>query len=114
MNDTHRASAVAADGGENPFFQGWTGAFGVPAFGRIRPEHFRPAYQQGFAEHLAEVETIAGNPAPPSFDNTIVALERSGRAQAAHRSVPTNEQTMIWSERPVVDHGGPSAFGIRG
>ena len=80
MNDTHRASAVAADGGENPFFQGWTGAFGVPAFGRIRPEHFRPAYQQGFAEHLAEVETIAGNPAPPSFDNTIVALERSGRA----------------------------------
>src|SRR5687767_13416402 len=53
--------------------------FGYPQFDRIRDEHYTPAFEQGMREHLAEVEAIAANPAPAGFENTIVALERSGR-----------------------------------
>jgi peptidyl-dipeptidase Dcp len=77
MTEPHRA--VAAKGG-NPFFEDWTGPFGVPPFRRIRPGHFLPAYDRAFAEHLAEVEAIAANPAPATFENTIVALENAGGA----------------------------------
>ena len=64
----------------NPFFEAWTTPDGVPPFDRIAPEHFPPAYARALAEHEAEIAAIAGNPAPPSFDNTIAALELSGRA----------------------------------
>ena len=79
MNDSHRFSAVSASGGENPFFANWTGPFGVPPFARMAPEHFLPAYERAFGEHDAEIAAIAGSPAPPTFENTIVALENSGR-----------------------------------
>ena len=71
-------SAQAAT--ENPFFETWTTPFGVPPFSRIKPEHFMPAFERAFAEHDAEIAAIAGNAEPPSFDNTIVALENAGRA----------------------------------
>jgi peptidyl-dipeptidase Dcp len=67
---------------DNPFFAAWAAPFGVPPFGEIRPEHFESAFTRAFAEHKAEVKAIAENPAPPSFDNTIAALELSGRALA--------------------------------
>jgi len=70
---------AAATGGDNPFFHDWTGPFGVPEFSRVRPEHFMPAYERAFAEHMAEVETIANDPAPPTFENTILAYEEAGR-----------------------------------
>lgn len=53
--------------------------FEYPAFDRIRDEHFLPAIERGMREQLAEVEAIATNQEPPSFENTIVAMERSGR-----------------------------------
>ena len=62
----------------NPFFETWATPFGVPPFDRIRPEHIAPALERGMAEHVAEVEAIAGDPAPPDFANTVEALERSG------------------------------------
>ncbi len=62
----------------NPFFTPWTTPFGVPPFDLIRPEHFAEALERGMAEHLAEITAITGNPAAPSFENTIVAIERSG------------------------------------
>src|SRR5437016_5619123 len=65
---------------DNPFFATWTTPFGVPPFGRMKPEHFEPAFARAFAEHEAEVAKIAADPSPPSFENTIVALENSGRA----------------------------------
>src|SRR5436190_8646889 len=71
---------IAPVTGTNPFFEDWRGPFGVPPFGRIAPEHFSPAYERAFAEHDAEIAAIADNPAAPSFDNTIVALEHAGRA----------------------------------
>jgi peptidyl-dipeptidase Dcp len=64
---------------ENPLFETWTTPFGVPPFDLIRPEHFPPAFDRGMAEQQAEIAAIAASPVPPSFANTIEALERSGR-----------------------------------
>lgn len=50
----------------------------LPPFAAIKDEHFEPAFEQGMADELEEVSRIAGNPEPATFDNTIVALERSG------------------------------------
>ncbi len=64
----------------NPLLEKWTGPYhGVPAFDRYRVEQFKPALEASMAEQLAEVERIAKDPSPPSFDNTIAALERAGR-----------------------------------
>src|SRR5256886_8528398 len=51
----------------------------VPAFDRIKEEHFEPAMEKGMREELKEVEGVANNSEKPTFDNTIVALERTGR-----------------------------------
>jgi peptidyl-dipeptidase Dcp len=64
----------------NPLLAGWTGPFGLPPFGAITPEQFRPAFDAALAEHRAEIDAIAAAKAPASFDNTIVAMERAGRA----------------------------------
>ncbi|HET7085909.1 MAG TPA: M3 family metallopeptidase [Rhizomicrobium sp.] len=63
----------------NPFFEPWTAPFGAPPLDRIKPEHFVPAYDRALAEHMAEITTIAENRASPSFDNMLLALEKSGR-----------------------------------
>ena len=70
--------STAAD--ENPFFEAWTTPFGVPPFGRIKTGHFVPAYDRAFAEHEAEIEKIGSQAEPPTFENTILALENAGRA----------------------------------
>ena len=73
-------SLPAADAAEasNPLLTPSPLPFGYPAFDRVRDEHYAPAFTQGMAEHLREVEAIANNPAEPTFENTLVALERSG------------------------------------
>ena len=63
----------------NPLLAPWSTPFGAPPFDAIAPGDFAPAFDQGMAEHLAEIEAIAGDPAPASFANTIVAMERGGR-----------------------------------
>src|SRR6185369_3710488 len=67
------------DAADNPLLQTWTGPYGLPPFHAIRPEHFEPAFEAAMREHLAEVDAIAGQAAPPSFANTVQALDRSGR-----------------------------------
>ena len=67
-----------ADAG-NPLLAPWTGPFGAPPFARIRPEHFRPAFDAALIEKRAEIASIVANPEAPTFDNTIVALERAGK-----------------------------------
>lgn len=62
----------------NPFFEPWATPFGMPPFDRIRAEHLPAALERGMREQIAEVAAIAGNPKPPTFANTIAALERSG------------------------------------
>lgn len=64
---------------ENPFFVNWDTPFSIPPFGRIRPEHFPAAFDRGMAEQADEIAAIIGAAWPPSFADTIEALERSGR-----------------------------------
>lgn len=64
----------------NPLLADWDTPFGSPPWQRIAVEHFRPAFDSALAEHDREIAAIAGDPAEPSFDNTVAALERSGRA----------------------------------
>ncbi|MFG3440167.1 M3 family metallopeptidase [Nonomuraea sp. NPDC047897] len=64
---------------ENPLFAPSSLPYQLPPFAEIREEHYLPAFERGMAEQLAEVEAITGSAEPPTFDNTIAALERSGR-----------------------------------
>src|SRR5262245_30001755 len=65
----------------NPLLAPWTGPYGgVPPFDTIKVADFEPALEASMAEKLAAVERIAGSAAAPTFENTIAALERSGRA----------------------------------
>ncbi|MDE2040359.1 MAG: M3 family metallopeptidase [Elusimicrobia bacterium] len=68
--------AVARD---NPLLHASELPFHYPPFDKITDADFRPAFEAGMARQRKEVEAIANNPQPPTFDNTIVALERSGR-----------------------------------
>jgi len=71
--------AAPADA-SNPFFQDWSSIpFGAPPFDHIRAEHYRPAFEQGMTEERADIDRITHNSAAPTFDNTIVAFERSGQ-----------------------------------
>ena len=63
----------------NPLVQPWNSPFGLPPFADVLPEHFKPAFEQALTEHLAEVEAIAASTEPPSFDNTIAALDRTNK-----------------------------------
>ena len=64
----------------NPLLAPWTGPHGgVPPFDKVRVEDFRPALEAGMAEQLAEVERIASAGEPATFENTLAAMERSGR-----------------------------------
>jgi peptidyl-dipeptidase Dcp len=63
----------------NPLLGDWTAPFGVPPLDAIEAEHFPPAFEQALAMHRQEVDAVASSPAEPDFDNTVAALERSGR-----------------------------------
>ena len=62
----------------NPFLAPSPLPFGYPDFSAIREEHFLPAFVEGMARQRAEVDAIAADPVQPTFENTLVALERSG------------------------------------
>jgi peptidyl-dipeptidase Dcp len=62
----------------NPAIFTWDGPHGLPRFGAIRDEDFKPAFDHALAAHEAEIDAIAGNPEPPTFANTITALEIAG------------------------------------
>ena len=72
-----QTDAVAADAG-NPFFSESPLPLHYPQFDKIKDSDFAPAFDRGMAEHLKEVQAIAGNAEAPTFDNTIIALENSG------------------------------------
>ncbi len=72
-------AASAAD--STPLTKTWTGPYGgVPAFDQVKVGDFVPAFTEAMAAERAEIDAIVANKAAPSFDNTIVALERSGQA----------------------------------
>ncbi|GAA0696408.1 M3 family metallopeptidase [Kitasatospora atroaurantiaca] len=63
---------------DNPFFAPSTLVHELPPFAEIREEHYLPAFERGMADQLAEIAAITADPQAPTFDNTVVALERSG------------------------------------
>ncbi|WP_298260349.1 M3 family metallopeptidase [Bradyrhizobium sp.] len=71
--------AQAASAQANPLLRPWQTPFKTPPFAEIAPEMFLPAFEQAFADHSAEVAAITYDPSQPDFDNTITALERSGK-----------------------------------
>jgi peptidyl-dipeptidase Dcp len=72
---------AAADhfGPSNPFYAPSTLPFLAPPFDKIKDEDYQPAIEAGMAQQQAEIQTIANNPDAPTFDNTFVAMEKSGR-----------------------------------
>lgn len=62
----------------NPLLIENTLEFGAPAFDQIRPEHFMPAFVEGMRQHLAEIDSIVNNLEVPTFENTLVPLQRAG------------------------------------
>ncbi|HET8764882.1 MAG TPA: dipeptidyl carboxypeptidase II, partial [Rhodanobacter sp.] len=72
------AAPVADAAAANPFFAASTLPFQAPPFDKIKDADYQPAIEKGMAEQLAEVRKIADNPEPPTFENTYVALEKTG------------------------------------
>ncbi|WP_076540375.1 M3 family metallopeptidase [Shewanella sp. UCD-KL21] len=77
-NDTTKAENITMIQADNPFFAPSSLQYQTPNFANIKNEHFLPALEQGIAEHYQQILVIANNPAPATFDNTIVAMEKSG------------------------------------
>jgi len=91
MLGANMACSVAAQtvgfGPSNPFYTASTLPFQAPPFDRIKDSDYQPAIEAGIAEALTEIETIANNPAPPNFANTILAVEKGGQLLARVRRV---------------------------
>ena len=64
---------------ENPFFAPWGTQYEIPDFGRIKLEHYMPAFREGMARQKAEIDDIVNNPEAPTFANTCLAYEYSGQ-----------------------------------
>jgi peptidyl-dipeptidase Dcp len=62
----------------NPLLQDWQTPYQLPPFEQIRFEHFAPAFETLFDEHLAELDALAANPAAPTFENTVAAFDGAG------------------------------------
>ena len=63
----------------NPFFTDYDAPYQIPPFDEIKEEHYMPAFEKGMKEQLEEIDQIANNPEQPSFENTLVELERTGK-----------------------------------
>lgn len=63
----------------NPLLQPWNTPYSLPPFDTLESEHFAPAFEVAMAEHRAELDAIASNPAAPDFANTVQAFDESGR-----------------------------------
>ena len=75
----HLSGPAAQFGPSNPFFAPSTLLFQAPPFDRIKDSDFQPAIEAGMAEQRREIDAIANNPDAPTFENTVVAMERSGQ-----------------------------------
>ncbi len=77
----------------NPFFTASTLPYHLPPFEQIRDEHYRPAFERGFTEQLAEIEAIVADTAEPTVENTLIPLERSGQTLARVSHVFFNQSS---------------------
>ena len=74
----------------NPFFQAYDTPFNVPPFDKIKNEHFKPAILEGISTHQAEVNAVANNTQPATFENTILAMENAGELLSNVNTVFSN------------------------
>jgi len=79
QNPSRSTTAAPAKAKSNPLMTTWRTPHGLPPFARIEPRHYWPAFKHALAQHKTEIAAIAGRTARPTFQNTLVALERSGR-----------------------------------
>ena len=84
-------ASITDFGPNNPFFAPSALPFHAPPFDKIKDEDYQPAIEAGMAEQLKEIQSIANDPAPPTFENTFIPMEKSGqllrRAQGAFSAV---------------------------
>ncbi|MDQ3228812.1 MAG: M3 family metallopeptidase [Pseudomonadota bacterium] len=85
QTDSSGAAAVSAQA--NPLFMPSTLPLNYPAFDKIKDADFAPAFDRGMADELKEVQAIANNPEKPTFDNTILALEKAGQLLGRARTI---------------------------
>ncbi len=79
MNNERVTNATASEPAANPLLAEWVGPYGgVPPFDKVKVSDFAPALEAAMAENLAEIDEIANNAAAPTFENTIVAMEKVG------------------------------------
>ncbi len=76
---TSAQAAQAAFGPANPFYAPSSLPFHAPPFDKIKDDDYQPAIEAGIARNLEQIRAIAGNPEEPTFENTLVAMEKSGR-----------------------------------
>lgn len=93
--------AHAALPASNPFAKPSTLPFQYPAFDKIKNEDFAPAFEEGMRQHALEIDAIANDKAAPTFDNTIVAMERSG--QLLNRVSTTFSNLVGTNTNPTLD-----------
>jgi hypothetical protein len=90
MTRMHQQTKVLApDADDNPLLDEWGGPFGVPDFGRIKPDHFRPAFARGFATHATEVASIGGNAAADINCAIYDAWKADRRSLKSLENLPT-------------------------
>jgi len=94
-------SSADASLAANPFAQPSTLPFQAPPFDKIKDTDYQPAIEEGMKQQLTEIEKIANNHAPPTFDNTIVAMERSG--QMLNRATQTFFNIVGANTNPTLD-----------
>ena len=63
----------------NPFFEQWTTPYGVPPFEQIKSYHYQPAFERAMSLHKEEIAAIVAQSEEPTFENTVAAMDRSGR-----------------------------------
>jgi peptidyl-dipeptidase Dcp len=83
----------------NPFARASSLPLHYPAFDKIRDEHFVPAFEAGMREHLDEIAAIANSRKAPTFDNTVVAMERAGQLLARVSATFSNLQGANTNDR---------------
>mgnify|MGYP001823455284 FL=1 len=85
--DKPAVEAPAEPAETNPFFTKWDTPYGIPPFDDIRDEHYKPAFDKGIEELRADIAVIRDNPEPPTFENTIEAMQLAGESLRQVRSV---------------------------
>jgi len=87
VKEMAKDTATNVDSGTNPFYQDSSLYMQFPAFDKIFNSDYAPAFKKGMAENLVEINAIANNPEPATFENTMLAMEKSGQILSRVSSV---------------------------